>query len=228
MKNHFSPEVIFKKANISPTVCLFCHPNEGMEIHQTENFRILRVNFPAAAGHIMISSKQHFGSLGEVDSQFIPELENLKNTIENWFRLNLGHVLFYEHGRAGSCHSTDEFGQQCEHFHLNCIPANVCIHKHLKYLPKNFKLSSIKEMGDLFDSYGEYLYFENDQKEARSYSLLKTKIPSHFLRTLICGELNTPDKANWQKYQKYEDFLENFNLTIPLQTYLSMLKNDLF
>ena len=122
-----TPKEIFDKANIEATTCLFCHPNPGMEMYETSHFRLLRVNFPATAGHVMVSSKLHFGSLGELEPHMLPELDALKQTIAHWFREQCGGALFYEHGRAGSCMAKDAFGQQCEHFHLNCIPSNICM-----------------------------------------------------------------------------------------------------
>lgn len=225
MSTVITPQEIFSKAKISSKVCLFCHPNPGMEMYQTKHFRLLRVNFPAMAGHIMISSKLHFGSLGELESEMLPELDELKKNVSNWFRENFGSVSFYEHGRAGSCLSKDPHGQQCEHFHLNCIPTTVCIHNHLKgRLEKYFCVNATQDICELFRKWGDYLYYENNLKDATYYPVLKSKIPPHFLRTLVCKELGTPEKADWQEHQDFADFLKSYNVTKPLEEYL----NDLF
>ncbi|MBA3815721.1 MAG: hypothetical protein H0X29_04215, partial [Parachlamydiaceae bacterium] len=122
---------------------------------------------------------------------------------------------------AGSCHSKDPFGKQCEHFHLNCLPSDICIHKHLKIgLAQNHRVDALKDIIDLFESWGEYLYFENSLNEAIYYPVKQTKIPSHFLRTLICQELSTPEKADWQKHQSFDEFLVSYTMTQPLEEYL--------
>lgn len=216
-----SPELIFETANVSAKTCLFCHPNAGMQMAETEHFRILRVNFPASEGHIMISSKLHYGSLGELDAELLPELNRLKHEIGTWFKENHGSVLFYEHGRAGSCHSKDPHGTQCEHFHLNCLPANICIHNDLQEsLKKNYPTSSLDEISPLFQKWGDYLYFENNENEAAYYPVLNNHIPPHFLRTLICEKLLIPHKADWQNHQDFSDFLSNYILTKPLEEHL--------
>ena len=216
-----TPKEIFDKANIEATTCLFCHPNPGMEMYETSHFRLLRVNFPATAGHVMVSSKLHFGSLGELEPHMLPELDALKQTIAHWFREQCGGALFYEHGRAGSCMAKDAFGQQCEHFHLNCIPSNICIHNRLGgFLQKKFPAPSLEKVCELFGKWGDYLYCENNQKEAFYYPVLQSEIPPHFLRTLICEALLTPEKADWQKHQLFEDFLESYHLTKPLEDHL--------
>ncbi|MBA3815382.1 MAG: hypothetical protein H0X29_02475, partial [Parachlamydiaceae bacterium] len=94
----YSPQDIFNQANVSAKICLFCHPNTGMKIHSTKNFCLLRVNFPVAPGHLMISSKVHYGSLGELDPGLIQELNEFKDAIADWFKDQYGDVLFYEHG----------------------------------------------------------------------------------------------------------------------------------
>lgn len=214
MKDMLTPQEIFAKANVSPDICLFCHPNEGMVIYETDNFHALRDNFPIAPGHIMISSKKHFGSLGELDLTIISELENLKEKIGILLKQLFGVSIFYEHGKAGSCHATSEPGVQCEHFHLHCLPLSICIHETIsKHVPKAFKISKPREIIGLFEKWGEYLYFENDQNEAVYYPVLQTKVPPHFLRTIICQTISMPEKANWQTHQEYSEFLKNFNVT---------------
>ena len=216
-----TPEEIFSKARVNPSTCLFCHPNPGMQMHETEHFRLLRVNFPAVSGHIMTSSKLHYGSLGELDPEMFSELEALKEEVAMWFREQCGAVLFYEHGRAGSCHSNDAHGTQCEHFHLNCIPSDICIHSKLKaHLEKHYPVESLDRICPLFHKWGDYLYCENNEKEAIYYPVQQTKIPPHFLRTLICEELLMPEKADWQAHQVYEDFLESYNFTMPFECHL--------
>jgi len=214
LKYMLTPQKIFSIANVPPNICLFCCPNPGMALHETANFHVLRDNFPIAPGHIMISSKQHFGSLGELDRSIILELENLKKKIESIFKQLFGSAIFYEHGRAGSCHATIDPNLQCEHFHLHCLPLSVCIHKNIStFTSKTFRINSLGEIVNLFEKWGEYLYFENNQNESIYYPVLQTKVPPHFLRTIICQVSSTPEKANWQTHQVYEDFLENFNLT---------------
>lgn len=216
-----SPEKIFEAANVSSKTCLFCYPNEGMQMAETEHFRVLRVNFPASDGHVMISSKLHYGSLGELDAELLPELKMLKHEIGNWFKKNQGAALFYEHGRAGSCHSNDPHGTQCEHFHLNCLPANICIHSDLqKLLKKSYATASIDDISALFQKWGDYLYFENNENEAVYYPVMDNRIPPHFLRTLICGKLLIPHKADWQSHQDFNDFVSNYLLTKPLEEHL--------
>lgn len=224
-----SPEEIFAKANIDPRLCLFCHPNEGMILHETENFLSLLCNFPASIGHIMISSKAHYGSMGELEGDWFRELAVLKNEITNWYQFQGKESLFYEHGRAGSCHAVQEVGMQCEHFHLNVLAAPICIHDELaKIYGMGIQINKLEETRELFDEWGEYLFFENSKGKAVFYPVADKEVPSHLLRTLLCQKLNHPEKANWEKHQVYSEFLENFSFVQELPSYLEKSVHALF
>ncbi len=212
-----NPIKIFQNANINNNKCIFCNPTPGMIIHETANFRLLRVNFPASIGHLMISSKLHFGSMGELDSNLFSELKELKSTVTLWFKKHLQYIIFYEHGKAGGCFIAEEAGTQCEHFHLNFLPLDICIHQDLKKIYSPILINNLEDIVNIFDTFGEYLYFENNQGEKIFYSVKDKKIKPHFLRSIICKKNNMPHKANWQKHQNYEDFLDSYNLTKPLE-----------
>lgn len=223
-----NPEKIFAHANIDSKLCLFCHPNNGMSLCETENYRVLRCNFPASIGHIMLSSKVHYGSLGEIEKKFIPELESLKKQLSEWYSFQKSHVIYYEHGRAGSCHTRDDGDAQCEHFHLNSLASNICIHKDLKKLfGKGIAVSSLSEFSELFIDWGEYLFFENSLGEGIYYPVSGKAVPPHLLRTLLCQSMGAEERSNWMTHQNYEEFLENYRFTQSFPKYMRSLQNAL-
>ena len=221
MINKEISKTIFDKANLNNTLCLFCFPNKEMIIFESDNFYVLRNNFPVSLGHIMISSKEHFGSMGELELDLFDELIKIKNALKKWHAYNELSCLFFEHGRAGSCHSSQEHGDQCEHFHLNCITSEICLHQDLKQeFTKNYSIISISDICDLFAKWGDYLYFENCFSEKAYYPLIQKTIPPHYLRTLICKHHNTVEKADWKKHQSLDDFHENHLFTKSLGAWL--------
>ncbi|MDB2613726.1 hypothetical protein N9Y92_01040 [Chlamydiales bacterium] len=216
-----SPEEIFLNANIDHRLCLFCHPNQGMSLYETEHFSIFRCNYPAELGHLMISSKMHYGCLGEIDTSFIPELEQIKRCMSEWYAMQNHDVLYYEHGRAGSCHSKGGSEIQCEHFHLNSIASNVCIHHQLQELyGEGIPIESLEQLPEIFDDWGEYLYFENHLGESRYYPVTNQAVAPHLLRTLITVATKKPQNADWEKHQSYPEFLENFHFTQSLPEHM--------
>ena len=61
-------------------------------------------------------------------------------------------------------------GDQCEHFHLNILASDVCIHDELqKVYGSGMIINRLYEVSELFNEWGEYLFFENSIGEARYY-----------------------------------------------------------
>ena len=201
-------KVFYKGKNPSRN-CLFCQPNPGMEIIETENFRLLADTFPITPGHLMISSKDHYSSAGELPSYLHEEFFSLKITATEIVRkMGSGYIL-YEHGKAGSCHAHSSEEIHCEHFHLHCLPVSLCIHSKIA---ARFPGIKMKDFDALFENYkknGSYLYFENSINEMVFYPAEEHEVPPHFLRTLICEALNKGGKAAWQEYTDLHCYLES-------------------
>ena len=86
--------------------------------------------------------------------------------------------MFYEHGRTGSCHSNADIGNQCEHFHLNILASDVCIHDELqKGYGSGMIINRLYEVSEFFNEWGEYLCFESSIGEARYYSVQNKTTP---------------------------------------------------
>ncbi len=221
-KTNYLPEEIFNSADVNKNICLFCNPNVGMNIFSTKNLNLLRVNYPASKGHLMISSKVHYGSMGELEMDFFSELEYLKSKIIGWYESKNIECICYEHGSAGSCNGIDPNDHQCEHFYLNFIPSSICIHdKLLKKYPNRVEVNSIEEVPSLFQKWGEYLYFENSDRQKVFYPVYNNDVAPHLLRTLICEAMSCSEKGNWQKRKNYNDFLESFNFTKSIRDIFS-------
>jgi diadenosine tetraphosphate (Ap4A) HIT family hydrolase len=192
--------------------CLFCKPYESMVIHESQSFRVLIDTFPIIPGHLMISSKAHYGSAGEIPVELQEELFTLKEDLKNRVRTLNGNCIFYEHGRAGCCMKTNPNGQKCEHFHLHCLPVEACI---LTELSKKFKAIAITDYSDvmnLFMQYGNYLYFENSQSQQFFFPASDNEVESHLLRTLICDALQVSKRSNWEGYRELDTYIESQQL----------------
>jgi diadenosine tetraphosphate (Ap4A) HIT family hydrolase len=207
----FDPLSIFKNALNHKSECLFCSPISGMTLSETENFRVLLDNFPICPGHIMISTKAHYGSAGEVPLELQQEFIELKNQIGILAKSKTGKVVFYEHGRAGSCHHANP-NEQCDHFHLHCLPLDICIHKQLRSSYERIQMNQYSQIHDLFYEYGNYLFFENAENQMSFYVEGENKVASHLLRTLICSAIGKDNLANWEQYT-------NMNMSLYSQSF---------
>lgn len=199
-------ESIFQNAKNYNGWCIFCNPVAGMSIYETKNFRILLDTFPVHPGHILLSSKKHYGCIGELNSELLDELIILKSKVTLW----MNHAcIFYEHGRFGACNAA---GNKCEHLHLHCLPLSLCLHSELK--PKfNFSvIANYNEISKIVDQYGKYLLFENNDSNTCCYLPKNQNVPAHFLRSLLCNQLSCPALASWEEYNNIEIFKQSYDL----------------
>lgn len=105
--------------------CVFCQADEKLKIYETKNLFVLFDPYPLTEGHLMISSKCHYGCAGEIPEEFMEELSFLKEKVRLILNKVYGKTSFYEHGRAGGCMATDPGNRLCHHFHLHALPFSV-------------------------------------------------------------------------------------------------------
>ncbi len=201
----------FNSAKIGKQGCIFCEPFPAMHISDTMHFNLLADTFPVVPGHLMISSKDHYGCAGELPEELHSEFTTLKNNVAEQFRKNNTPVIFYEHGRAGCCLANNPDGSKCEHFHLHALPVNLDITKHLDHTFQKIRMQDYSEIFENYYAYGNYLFFENCLGETFFYPAVDTAVSSHLLRTLICKELNVLERADWQQYTESGLWLESLN-----------------
>ena len=212
MMNELSPETIFANARIGKPGCLFCDPVEGMIFHETEHFTVLLDTFPVLPGHLMISTKEHYGCAGEVPSDWVPELLELKSRLRKEVEGLHGHAIFYEHGRAGCCLAANPDGSKCEHFHLHCLPADIPLPSRLTEDYDEITPSSYSELQRLFQEEGHYLYFEDAKGQMSFFPAEDDKVESHLLRTLVCQALRVEKRSEWEKYDEATPFIHSHDL----------------
>jgi diadenosine tetraphosphate (Ap4A) HIT family hydrolase len=121
--------------------CVFCEPREELIIEKSEHFIVLHDPFPLMPGHIMITSKEHFGCAGEIPENWFLELTSLKSKFSKKIKSDFRHISLYEHGRAGVCHAQDideADPNSCNHFHLHILPLEQNIQQELKKIRRPF------------------------------------------------------------------------------------------
>jgi len=201
----------FNEAKEGKSGCLFCRPFQGMILHETSHFRILLDTFPVAEGHLMISSKDHYGSGGEIPLELFFELSALKEELQEKMTQIDRSFIFYEHGRAGCCLATSP-DEKCEHFHLHCLPADVSIQGALKERFDEIQMDSYSDISSLFMEQGNYLYFEDTDRNKLFYPAEDDRVDSHLLRSLICEALYTPELADWEDFSDRELFIKSYEV----------------
>ncbi|MBS0656329.1 MAG: hypothetical protein JSR46_11175 [Verrucomicrobia bacterium] len=205
-------EEIFHQCKTPSRTCLFCEPTSGTVLLETEHFRLIADTYPIVPGHIMISSKAHYGAAGELVGELHEEFVHMRYCAKQIVTESSATCVFYEHGKAGSCHAHSSENVHCEHFHMHCLPASICIHSTIAKHFQGHAMESIIDIFAYYPKHGSYLFFENADGVMRYYPAEEQIVPSHFLRTLVCAALNVPDLANWESYDDLPCFLQSREL----------------
>lgn len=216
MKTFLDPLKISQKEKWA---CLFCKPSEAITIEQTEHFRVIIDPFPVVPGHVMITSKAHYGCAGEIPLEVQPELISLREHLRSELVVHTGSCIFYEHGRAGCCLSKSKNNLKCDHFHLHCLPLDVCIQHHLESKYKCIRLTAYSEIMALFYQFGDYLYFEEPDGSMLFFPTEGAIIEPHLLRTLICCAMEKPARSNWQAYHDPAVFTQSHEMISNIMSF---------
>lgn len=185
--------------------CVFCHPSEELILKQTDNFTLLFDPFALLPGHLLITSKGHYGCLGEVPSALIDECTSLREEAKEMLRTHYGaEITRYEHGRAGHCIARAKETRSCHHYHEHLLPANLSL--HLDY--KKIHFIDEKEVPQLFERFGEYLLVEGASGIKTFYRAEGETVAPHLLRTLAAEELGHPERHDWEAYSDCKMLLE--------------------
>ncbi len=207
--NFLVAQNIFMQGKKPSKYCLFCYPPDGMVLWETLHFRVLIDTYPIVPGHIMISSKGHFGSAGEIPDFLRQEYHTLKTEVRKYVERVEQGAIFYEHGKAGACHALHSQDVHCEHFHIHCLPVNCCIYQEISRTFTGISINEYAQIYDLFSAHGTYLFFENSKKGMTFFPADEEKVPAHFLRTLMCQRAGVVALADWHAYQDYERYLSS-------------------
>lgn len=175
--------------------CMFCDVDGGLILAQTDNFYLIRDRYPILEGHLMVISKGHYGCMGEIPIPLFNEIEALRGEAEAYYEGK--KYIVYEHGRAGHCVKLSGSQVTCHHFHLHFVPLDVNIHPVLieRYVAK--KTTSTSHVPELYNRFGEYLYFENSLREGFYYPATQ-HVESHLLRTLVCIAADLVHRSDWE------------------------------
>ena len=180
--------------------CIFCFPAPEMKLLDLGNMHLLLDTFPVCAGHALLSSKRHYGCLGDLPQEEIQKVGAYLETLN-------GDFVLYEHGRAGGCGVNKE---NCEHFHINIIPvpADFCpVFPLMKVEP----LTALSDVQDFYHKKGQYLLLIMKRK-IHIFAVPKAQsLPPHFLRSKVCQALGVPHLADWKNYNDFDRFAKSYS-----------------
>lgn len=193
----------------SANACVFCQPCEELVIISTPNFQLMFDPFALVPGHLLITSNQHFGCLGEVPVNLQKECADLRNKGTQLLNDVFEKPVFrYEHGRAGHCIARGISSRSCHHYHEHLVPADISLHHEMEKRFKGITINKDEEICSLFERYDEYLLVAEANGDHRFYVANGQEVEPHLLRTLTAEAIGHPERSNWEAYSSCDLLLE--------------------
>lgn len=189
----------FSEENIKKN-CPHCHPASfGLVdiLVESKNFYIFCDPHPLTEGHLLIIPKKHLSCIGEYSNKLMDEFIELDKLASNFLAENYGSVSSFEHGK---------FGQTVYHSHVHYLPFNG---SPKDIIPeggnKIYPFENIKELKDIFQKDGGYLYFSIGSKK---WTVDKSLTASRFFRDRYAKALNHPKRGNWKAMHFNEEIMK--------------------
>lgn len=173
--------------------CFFCNPVTESVLWENESVRIIADAFPLIPGHMLLTSKKHYGCLADLPNEEINSIFQMTQNFQ-------GNALMYEHGRVGTCGVNFN---ACEHFHLNILPTEQSFEPSKQALD----FGQVDEFMEYYYDYGEYLLLINGQKWLLP---IPSPVPAHYLRTVMGQFLGIPERAEWESLNDGNYFAESY------------------
>lgn len=202
--------------------CKFC--SKFSDVRNTENihdsillesgnFVVVPTYGSIVEGWVMIVSKHHYLSVGELlfqnrlNSEIHHEFQKLKEAVIDKLRLSYNlNIAIFEHGPA-KCF--EKVGCGIDHLHLHVLPLEFNL-LHEATLYKRFEWLTVDDIHNpltYFSKGQPYLYIQQNMKE---YISTNHEIPSQFFRRVIANKLNIAEKFDW----KENNFSANIEATL--------------
>lgn len=197
--------------------CVFCDPSSELILQTTDHFILMLDPFALIPGHLLITSRAHYGCLGEVPIELQSEGMMLRDLAYTCLHRTFNEpVTRYEHGRAGHCLMRDSSSRFCHHYHEHLIPKHLSLHDSLVLNFKYISYQSEHELCALYERYNEYLLVVEPNMEKRFYIAKDKMIEPHLLRALSARALGYPERQNWENYDSCELMLQGKCCLTPL------------
>lgn len=195
--------------------CLFCrivkrqapvtgHP-ENVILLESDNFYVKPALGHFVEGYCLVVSKEHVRTMAELEVEEFAELEKVLGEVAlRLTTLYKSGICTFEHGavcpanRAGAC---------IDHAHMHILPMDCAVTNQLEALRSN-RISDLCELRDFGDRAQSYIYYE-PQPGLRMVYTCDERVPSQFMRRLLCEQLGMRRSWDW-RVSPYTDDIQKF------------------
>ncbi len=197
------------------TDCLFCQiakrqaPRErypeNIILFESDNFYVKPALGHFVEGYCLVISKEHLRTMAELSSKEAAELEEVLGETERQLTaIYKNGLCTFEHGAA--C-SSNRAGACIDHAHMHILPTSCDVTARLAAL-ESVRISELRELCDFANRGQSYIYYEPQPGERLVYAC-DDRVPSQFMRRLICKQLDTNRNWDW-RVSPYREVIQKF------------------
>lgn len=204
--------------------CLFCRIGQKQvptEMHPENEilFQSQRFYVKAALGHFvqgycLVIPNEHVQTISELEVEECVELESVIDEVADRLRkLYKAEVCVFEHGAACLPHRA---GACIDHAHLHVLPVDCDLSADLMTFPR-FDVSHFTDLRQFSIAAQSYIYYEYGRTRRAAY-LCNARVPSQFIRRLLCERMNADREWDWRLAPYFEDierFIEQWVSATP-------------
>lgn len=182
----------------------------GRWIRETKNFVVFPTIGSLTEVWLLITSKQHYRSAGNLPVDQVMELEALMLEIGEYLEATYDKpVIFFEHGpglkgRGGAC---------IDHVHIHTVVGELELINDLEpYRPRS--ISSMLEVCQIAQQGMPYLFYQ-DRLGQRFLATLEQDTPSQFLRQVVARQVGRPDEFDWAVWTEIPTLMATVHRACP-------------
>jgi ATP adenylyltransferase len=194
--------------------CSFCYPSDKECIlRETNNFYLVPSIGSIVKGYILLVTKYHIPSFGEMPEQLLNEFIALKCEVKTALEETYANgCIFYEHGIAGASMTLQQDDKISYHAHLHCVAVGIDLLETICNEYDPLKIREWQEIMQLSRTYPQYLYYENG--ENMYFFPVDIYVRRQYLRFCLAKLLGKPRAADWHRepgWQNIEDTVDKLS-----------------
>jgi len=177
--------------------CVFCNYEDKKErvIYESQNFYVIpTIGQISDGGHLLIIPRQHYVCLGAMNEKLFDEFDELTQKTKKAVTNEYEKPILFEHGILG---------QSVSHAHMQMMPSSTDLFTRINKEFRVFKkLQSIKELKELHQTKGVYLFYQNTKDEM--FGFILDSYPQ-YLRIVAAEAIGKPKRGNWREWRSDPD-----------------------
>lgn len=177
-------------------------------LFESQNFVVTPTIGSLVDGWVLIISKNHLISVGQLSKLHYEELQFVVREVKRILQSNYNNVFVFEHGPFSASQTT---GCGIDHLHLHVVPLKFDLFEEAQKLSSfNWTSATLSTTKSYYSSKKSYLYIEIPSGEG--YIATDANIPSQFFRKVIATKLETPNDFDWKLNVGWENIQKTITM----------------